>query len=331
MTPSIRPDFIRPDFDPELSVLLGDAVTAEDLARLNDVAPPVEVLLEGRSVSHRDVTIEMSDGAQIPLAVFTPTGVGDGEGATGLPCVYWVHGGGMVAGDRFWQIDIPLEWTDHLGGVIVSVDYRLAPAVRGATPVEDCYRGLRWVVEHAAELGVDPGRIIVAGSSAGGGLAAGTALLARDRGGPSIAAQVLIYPMLDHRNATTSSKQYAGMEGAFSTEVIVCCWQALLGDLTDDQVTGYISPTRADDLSGLPPTYIDVGSAEIFRDEAIEYASRIWAVGGRAELKVWEGGFHGFDEIFPHAAVSVSARDSRIEWLRRLFTGNDANSGRDRT
>jgi acetyl esterase/lipase len=228
----------------------------------------------------------------------------------------------MVMGDRFSQIDIPLEWLDEFGAVVVSVDYRLAPEATGTTLVDDCYRGLLWIAEHAAELGIDPARIIVAGASAGGGLAAGLTLLARDLHAPAIAAQVLICPMLDHRNTSVSSRQYSGVPGVWTGEMNAFGWRAVLGDLTHDAIPPYVSPALADDLSGLPTTYIDTGSAEVFRDEDTDYATRIWAAGGQAELHVWAGGFHGFDALYPQAHISATARRTRTDWLARLLHPN---------
>src|SRR5690606_5585662 len=138
--------------------------------------------------------------ASLPLTVLRPSAP-----TQNAPCIYWLHGGGMVMGDRFANLDIPLDWLDQHGAVVVTIDYRLAPEVSGTTLVEDCYQGLLWLAAHAGDLGIDPNRIVVAGASAGGGLVAGTVLMARDRNGPSIAAQILICPMLDHRNATPSS------------------------------------------------------------------------------------------------------------------------------
>ncbi|MFD0476450.1 alpha/beta hydrolase fold domain-containing protein [Nonomuraea thailandensis] len=166
---------------------------------------------------------------------------------------------------------------------------------------------------------MDPGRVVVAGASAGGGLAAGVTLMARDRGTPPIAAQVLICPMLDHRNTTTSSRQYAGEPGVWTRESNEFAWNAMLGGLYGDGVPGYVSPATAEDLSGLPTTYIDAGSAEVFRDEDVEYATRIWGAGGQAELHVWAGGFHGFDALFPRAALSAAARETRTGWLARTL------------
>ncbi|WP_329136878.1 alpha/beta hydrolase [Streptomyces sp. NBC_01476] len=313
----------RPDLDPELRALLADMplmseLNADLLAQLRLLpSAPADPLLEGRAVDRREVTVSGADGAEIPLSVFSPAGA---DRPTGAPCVYWMHGGGMVMGDRFAQLDIPLEWLDRFGAVVVTVDYRLAPEATGTTLVEDCYQGLLWVAEHAGELGIDPARIVVAGASAGGGLTAGLALMARDRGAPAIAAQVLIYPMLDHRNVTTSSRQYSGTPGVWTGEMNEFGWRSVLGDTEDGQVSGYVSPAVADDLSGLPDTYIDAGSAEVFRDEDVAYATRIWAAGGQAELHVWAGGFHGFDALYPQTRVSAAARRARTDWLARVLT-----------
>ncbi|MET9793886.1 alpha/beta hydrolase [Streptomyces canus] len=313
----------RPALDPELRELLADMplmsqLTPEVLAQLRQVpSPPVESLLAPRRAERRDITVAAKDGAQIGLSVLSPAQT---DRTTPAPCIYWIHGGGMVMGDRFSQVDIPLEWLDQFGAVVVTVDHRLAPEATGTTLVDDCYEGLLWVAEHAAELGIDAARIVVAGISAGGGLAAGVTLMARDLGTPAIAAQVLICPMLDHRNATTSSRQFTGVPSPWSGEMNAFGWRAVLGDLTDAEVSPYISPALAKDLSGLPTTYIDAGSAEVFRDEDADYATGIWAAGGQADLHVWAGGFHGFDALFPQAQISATARRTRTDWLARLLS-----------
>ncbi|MEU6025923.1 alpha/beta hydrolase [Streptomyces tauricus] len=339
----------RPGLDPELRTLLADMpsmpqLSTEVLALLRQLpSPPAESLLAHRQVDRREVTVPAGDGTPIPLSVFSPANT-EPTTIAPAPCVYWMHGGGMVMGDRFSQLDIPLEWLDEFGAVVVSVDYRLAPEATGTTLVEDSYQGLRWVAEHSDELGVDPARIIVAGASAGGGLAAGVALLARDLGAPAIDAQILICPMLDHRNTSTSSRQYSSHEysnlrhsdgpGVWTREMNEFGWRAVLGDLGDhggeggtaEAVSPYVSPALADDLSGLPTAYIDTGSAEVFRDEDTEYATRIWAAGGQAELHVWAGGFHGFDALYPQAHISVTARRTRTDWLARNLSRNRSQS-----
>ncbi|GIE35399.1 esterase [Actinoplanes italicus] len=306
---------MRPAYDPDLSDLLAGMppMPPLDTETLEQIRPYASAPLPGSSsFERREVTFPAPDGTEIPLTILSPGDV------TAAPCVYWIHGGGMVMGDRYSQIDIPLEWLDQLGTVVVSVDYRLAPEAGGTTLVDDCYHGLAWVAEHAAELGIDPRRIIVAGASAGGGLAAGVSLMARDRATPAIAGQVLIGPMLDHRNDSPSSRQFSGGPGVWTREMNDFGWRSVLGD--DGTVSPYVSPALALDLGGLPATYIDAGSAEVFRDEDVDYARRIWAAGGHAELHIWAGGFHGFDALFPEAPISSTARRTRTDWLTRLLS-----------
>ncbi|PZR55005.1 alpha/beta hydrolase [Xylanimonas oleitrophica] len=306
----------RPAVDPELAELYAalPAPVVLDLDVLPHIRPyssaPVEPLLEGRPIRRRELTVTAADGAALALSIFSPAGADRAR-----PAVLWLHGGGMVMGDRFAQIDIPLEWLEQLDVVVASVEYRLAPEVRGDTLVEDAYAALSWLAREAEELGIDPARLVVAGTSAGGGLAAGVALLARERDLP-VRAQVLLCPMLDHRNVTVSSAQFTAPD-IWSRETNAFAWGQVLEGIDQDEVPAAVSPARAADLSGLPDTYLDAGSAETFRDEVVDYASRIWAAGGDAELHVWGGGFHGFDAVFPQADLSRRARAARIDWLRR--------------
>ncbi|MDA2810136.1 alpha/beta hydrolase [Nocardiopsis sp. RSe5-2] len=236
-----------------------------------------------------------------------------------VPALYYTHGGGMVVGDHRLGMPEVLSWAEEVGFAVVSVDYRLAPEHPHPAPVEDGYAGLLWTAENASELGIDPERIAVGGGSAGGGLAAALALLARDRKGPSLFGQMLLCPMLDDRNDSLSMRQMDGL-GMWDRPANDVGWAALLGEARGGpDVSPYAAPMRAEDLSGLPPAFLDVGSAEGFRDEVAAYASRLWAAGGRAELHVWEGGFHGYDWTAPEAEISRAARAARMSWLRRLF------------
>lgn len=212
------------------------------------------------------------DGGTLGLRWYRRTGAA----APGSAALY-LHGGGMIMD---WRHLGPLYDAAVRGYVAASgvpmlvVDYRVAPEFPHPTPLHDCYAALRWLSEHAGELGVDASRLAVMGDSAGGGLAAGVALLARDRGGPAIAAQLLIYPMLDDRT------REAGAAGAtlltWSYDDNVTGWTALLGD---DGADGYAAPARADDLAGLPPTYVDVGGLDIFAPENVAFAHRLLAAG----------------------------------------------------
>ena len=315
-----------PPFGPELGAAL--SVIAEQLPpaltpemipamRAGTALTPVtdDELRRGGRFTIEERSVPGLDGdPDVRLLICRPTA------ATGtLGCVYHTHGGGMILGDNRAGIGEMLDWAEQFGLVVVSVEYRLAPETPHPGPVDDCYAGLVWTAAHADELGFDPSRLIVAGASAGGGLAAALALTARDRGGPALLGQMLIYPMLDDRNDTPSARQMAGL-GVWDSTANRTGWGALLGDAAGGpDVSPYAAPARATDLSNLPPAFIDVASAETFRDEDVAYASRIWRAGGRAELHVWPGGFHGFDMMVPTAAVSQDARAARVRWLDRLF------------
>ena len=231
----------------------------------------------------------------------------------------------MVSGDEHTDVESVWPWIEQEGLVAVSVAYRLAPAHRFPTQVEDAYAALTWMAASADELGVDPDRIIVAGASAGGGLAAGLGLLARDRGGPRIAGQLLLYPMLDDRCDSLSHTQVA-TGGTWTASSNRVAWEAYLGD-DRHPPSPYAAPGRVEDLSGLPPTYVETGSAELFRDEDVDFARRVWACGGDAELHVWPGAFHGFDLLVPGARISRSAVAARGDWISRLLRAIAATDG----
>ncbi len=177
----------------------------------------------------------------------------------------------------------------ELDVVLISVEYRLAPENPHPGPVEDYYAGLQYVASHPAEFGIDPNKIMIAGHSGGGTMAAATTLLARDRGGPRLCAQLLCYPMLDDRMETVSSKQMHE-DGTWNRWHNSTAWGWYLdGKRGEKGVSVYAAPARATDLRGLPPTWLDVGSVDLFRDEVVRYASTIWECGGEAELHVWPG------------------------------------------
>ncbi|MVZ99088.1 alpha/beta hydrolase fold domain-containing protein [Actinomadura sp. LD22] len=311
-----------PPFDRELMPLLasGQLTSTVDVAQMVAARPPadtsaVDELLAARGLVREDRRAPgLGSDPDVTVSVIRKR-----SHVPGGPGIYFAHGGGMVTGNRFNGIDRFLDWVELFDAVAVTVEYRRAPEHPDPAPLNDCYAGLIWTAAKAAELGFDPGKLVTAGLSAGGCLIAGAGLLARDRGGPAAAAQVLICPMLDDRNETVSSRQIQGI-GVWDRASNAAGWTALLGDRRGtDRVSVYSAPARATDLSGLPPTYIDCGSAEVFRDEAVAFATGIWAAGGSAELHVWAGGFHGFDGFAPDAAISVAARNGRVDFLRRTL------------
>ncbi|MCY1139149.1 alpha/beta hydrolase [Actinoplanes sp. Pm04-4] len=315
-----------PPFDPELAAALDvigaqlpSAITAEMIPAMRTGGVMADLSDEelsrgGAFTVARHLAPGPAGDPEVELLVLTPTGH-----TTPLPAIYHTHGGGMVVGNNRSGVDALQDWVTEVPAVIVSVEYRLAPEHPDPAPVEDCYAGLVWTAEHAAELGIDAERIVIAGASAGGGLAAGVALLARDRSGPALFGQMLLCPMIDDRNDTPSAVQMAG-RGVWDRTANDTGWTALLGAARGGpDVSPYAAPARATDLANLPPAFIDVGSAETFRDEDVAYASRLWQAGGRAELHVWPGGFHGFDMMAPQAAVSQEARAARVRWLKRLL------------
>lgn len=225
----------------------------------------------------------------------------------------------MIIGCRFVGIEDYLQYVEQNDAVVVAVEYRLAPENPDPAPVSDCYAGLLWTAANAAELGIDLERLLICGASAGGGLSAGVALMARDKKGPKLVGQLLCYPMLDDRNDSLSSQQYVD-EGVWSRGSNAFGWKQLLGDRAGKEgVSIYAAPARATDLSGLPNTFIDVGSAEVFRDEDIAYASRLWAVGVQAELHVWPGGYHAAENMAPGTDYSKKVKATRLAWMKRVF------------
>jgi triacylglycerol lipase len=254
---------------------------------------------------------------EIPVRVYRP------RNTTGrLPCLYSIHGGGYVMGDASEGNAVFNEWCPQLQLVGVSVEYRLAPEHSYPVPLEDCYRGLQWTFDHADELGLDAGCIGIRGISGGGGLAAALALLARDRGGPAIAFQLLDCPMLDDRQITRSSR----LDGLplWSKESNEFGWRAYLGDLYGrDDVPATAAPARAEDLSGLPPAFISVGAVDGFVDEDVEYAMRLNHSGVDAELHVYPGACHGYAVISECEITAQSQRDM-TDWLRRQLARHRA-------
>jgi acetyl esterase/lipase len=236
-----------------------------------------------------------------------------------LPALFWIHGGGYVMGDIEQDDRLMKQMVKRIGCVAVSVDYRVAPEHPFPAPVEDCYAGLKWLFGHTDELGVEPSRIAIGGPSGGGGLAAGLALLARDRKEVHVAFQLLIYPMIDDRNVTPASYAITDPR-VWNRESNRLGWKAYLGrDGGGADVSPYAAAARATDLTNLPPTYISVGTLDLFVDENIEYAQRLMQAGVAIELHVYPGAFHGFDLFAPSARVSKQFKSDRDDALKRAL------------
>ncbi len=322
--PSIAPVPFDPETLPALeamSAIEQPPLTEESLPLVreggNALFPPAAEAVRGLPVSAEELVIPgPADGPALEITVFRPSAP---TGAA-LPILVNFHGGGMIVGHRSWEHGRVIDLVARHGVIGVNVEYRLAPEHPFPEGVEDNYAAVRWVSEHAAELGGDPERIVVMGGSAGGGFAAAVSLMARDRGGPALAGQLLICPMLDNTNSTVSSLQYDGI-GTWQRDANLLAWRCVLGEelAYSSDAPAYAAPSRATDLSGLPPAFVEVGAAEMFRDEDVDYANRIWATGGSAELHVWSGGFHGFDMYAPDTEISRAALASRDSWLRRII------------
>ncbi|MFI7125616.1 alpha/beta hydrolase fold domain-containing protein [Nonomuraea sp. NPDC050153] len=316
----------HPNLDPEIRAFLEQTpLPVFDTANLTPEELPghraqINAFLAAAPQADTDVVIEDRhvpgpDGApDVRVRIYRPAA--DGVGRPGL---YWIHGGGMIIGTPEIDEAMMIGYVEELGCVAVSVDYRLAPENPHPAPVEDCYAGLVWTAKAAEELGIDPARIAVGGASAGGGLAAATVLLARDRGGPDVAFQLLVCPMLDDRNITPSSHEFTEAV-VWDRSANLYGWTALLGDrIGTDDVPPYAAPARATELAGLPPAFIDVGELEVFRDEDVDYALRLSQAGVSTELHLYPGAFHGFDGMVPDAALSKRARAARLAALKRAY------------
>jgi len=272
--------------------------------------------LAHHGLRREDRTMAGHEGDPVEVSVVRPTWH-TGHG----PALLHLHGGGMIFGSRFDDIPLVTPWLARHAMTLVTVEYRLAPQHPDPYPVEDCYAALEWVRDRAADIGVDPRRIVLVGASAGAGLAAGVSLLARDRGGPTPLGQMLLYPMLDDRGRTVSTAQMDDRDGddAWHAGHNADAWASLLGERAGtDRVSPYAAPARASDLSGLSPTYLDCGSVDVFRDETVAYASALWQAGVAAELHIWAGGTH-LHEMHSTSPLAASARQARSSWLRRLL------------
>ncbi|PKW15464.1 alpha/beta hydrolase [Saccharopolyspora spinosa] len=314
-----------PNLDPELA----DAVASIPILDLSDIATAralqhtsTQPALANLSYDGVDVRVVSAAGLgnapDVPIRLLTPEGA-----AAPLPVLVAIHGGGFVLGTAQEYEYFCLEVVRELGIAVANVEYRLAPETPFPGPLEDCYAALKYVYTNSDELGLDPSRIAVGGSSAGGGLAAGTILKARDTGEVPVVFQYLISPAIDDRLATPSMTEFVDTP-VVNRRTGVLAWQNYLGadyaGPDDPRVSIYAAPGRATDLTGLPPTYIVAMELDPLRDENIEYALRLLRAGVSVELHSHPGTFHGSMELAPSAASSVRAQREVIDALRRGLT-----------
>lgn len=291
-----------------------DAATLPAVRRLfRDQFPGELGARAGVTVSRMEVP-GLGSAPEVGILMYQPT-----SAEAALPALLDIHGGGFVLGSAemndVQNRDLALE----LGCLVIAIEYRLAPETPFPGALEDCYAVLLWLRDHALEYGVDPARIALLGTSAGGGLAAGLALMARDWGKVPLAGQILLSPMLDDRTCGRDANPQTGAFG-WSRADNHFGWQSLLGTEPGETTTSiYAAPSRCETLEGLPPTFISVGSLDLFFDEDIDYARRLQRSGVPTELHVYPGAFHGFARFAPEASVSRASVADFKKALRGIW------------
>lgn len=310
--------------DPELAPMLD---TFPPLTLSVEALPQIRVMFNEMNVQMLTATPEFPDIAVSERHIPGPQGAPDvrvlvylpKNAVTPTPALLWIHGGGYVIGNADQADPQVKSIVATTGCAAVSVDYRLAPETAHPGPVEDCYAALKWLYTNAGELGVDTTRIAIGGDSAGGGLTASLALLTRDRGEVPLVFQLLIYPMLDDRTVTTADPHPYTGEYIWTTEANRLGWTALLGQEPGGPgVSPYAAASRAEKLEGLPPTFIGVGTLDLFLEEDMEYARRLMRAGVPTELHVYPGAFHGFP-MAVDAKVSQAFIRDQLSALTRAF------------
>ena len=295
-----------------LQVLPGGFNSIPDIVQRREVLSQMLAASEVPANPNIAVSNHVAPGpaGEIAVRIYSPKKVS--QPAAGL---IYIHGGGMIMGGLDGEDATCQMMAERLGAVVVSVDYRKAPENPSPAAPEDCYAAASWVFDNAKELSLDASNIGIYGQSAGGGLAIAVALMARDRGGPKFSFLAPIYPMIDDRNTSESSKLVTDV-GIWDRAGSIEAWGWYLGGKAADQ---YAAPARAEDLSGLPPTYIDVGELDMFRDEDMDFAKRLAEAGVQVEFHLWPGAYHASEIFAPEATLSKTIWETRIRGLRRLI------------
>lgn len=311
---------IHPSTDPELVSMLRrvppspidwNNISARRATKQQQIAEALSLMPINPSIFVENHWIHTSrTGPDIGIRVYRSNKVIEPR-----PGIYVIHGGGMVFGgldseELNWR-----HWVEDLDCVVVSVAYRLAPETHYPGPLEDCYRGLQWMTENACLVGIDSSRIGLYGTSAGGGLAAAVALMARDRGSPSVIFMLLNAPMLDNRLITPSTQQFADAP-IWNWNDNLQGWQAYLGSLDESgALNSYAVPAQAVRLDLLPSTFISVG-----RDEAVDFTKRLMEAGVSVELQIWPGVFHGAEQ-FADVAIVKRMMAQRTVVMKQALSG----------
>ncbi len=306
--------------DPELVAIL-DLIPATTLtaANLNPIramsARAFADLPQSPDLSISERLIPGTEAApDVRVLVYLPT-----PAQEALPVLLWLHGGGYIMGSANADDPMVKSIISAIGCAVVSVDYRLAPETPYPGPLEDCYAALKWVSTHANQLGIDPNRIAVGGSSAGGGLSAALALMARDRGEFPLMFQFLIAPMIDDRTVNLANPHPYTGEFIWTPEANRFGWTSLLGqEPGGTDISPYAAAARAENLEGLPATFINVGAIDLFLEEDMDYARRLMRAGVPTELHVYPGAYHGF-RMVADAQVTQAAQRDQLAALKRAF------------
>ncbi len=305
---------------PELKASLGllqPLQLPEQLEQARQLRPPA--MEPNERVTIQEYHIVGGSDQSLRIRVYVPVSSTDSEMT--LPGLLWTHGGGYILGTPEGEDQLCVDIADTAGCIIVSPDYRLAPEHPYPAGLEDAYAALCWMVDPACPLAIRADRLAIGGASAGGGLAAALALLARDRRGPKLCFQLLLYPMIDYRNDTASSHEIHHPL-VWNREYNLIAWKLYLGHDPANHaefITYYESPSLAPDLTGLPPAYLCVGQLDPFRDETIQYATRLAQSSIATELHVQPGAYHGFENVAPTATPSQRFRNAYIQALVRAL------------
>jgi acetyl esterase/lipase len=273
-------------------------------------------------ISHTETTLTGPDGTELTVSILRSTNPSyQSSPASEKACILHFHGGGFCTANRFHGLNVLFDLITEFNVIVVSPEYRLIPEHAQPAQVEDCYAALLWAVEHASGpiLGFNSEKLILCGGSAGGNLAAGVSLLARDRSGPNILAQMLFYPWLEDSGSSLSISQFGDVQPWRTQDNLAALDWALGKDRANKTIYTVPGSATVEELKGLPTTYVDVGEADVFRVEDVEFVSRLWAAGVSTEFHVWPGAWHAFDTFAPGVEVSRRAVRTRGEWVERLI------------